>query len=182
MSMKKNLLAIIALLAVLGSAEATPINLVVNGGFETGNFTGWSFGGNSMTVRSDHPHTGTFEAKLGNVLSPGFLSQTLATVADTTYDLDFWLQADGLLGSPRNFFDVWLNGTRIFHEVVSGRGPTFGHDYQEHRFSFLATGLTTLRFESRNDRAFFRLDDVSVQESAAVPEPTTLSLVLVVVG
>jgi hypothetical protein len=176
-------ITLVAVFAFLSTAQATPINLVVNGGFETGDFTGWSVGGNSEFVRSDHPHTGTFEAKLGNVLSAGFLSETLATIASTTYTLDFWLEADTVLGSPKNFFDASVNGIRVFDEVVTGRGPIVGHDYQEHSFGFVATGLTTLRFDSRNDQAFFRLDDVSVQEGAplntAVPEPATLSLMLV---
>jgi hypothetical protein len=144
------------------SLVVTAGSLVVNGGFEAGDFTGWTRGGNldGTFVRSTRPHSGQFAAELGPVFSPGFLSQIVPTVAGTTYDFAFWLRADSNLPLlPRNVFQVSLNGVVIFTEIIRA----LGHDYQVHTFSFLATGPTMLRFDFRHDFGFFTLDDVSVR-------------------
>ena len=45
----------------------TPSELIVNGGFETGNFTGWTIDGtnNSPVITSNNPHSGTYTAFVG---------------------------------------------------------------------------------------------------------------------
>ena len=56
------------------TAPVTPVNLVANGNFETGNFTGWTLGGN-YTSTTDGPEiftitqaqSGQFAAGLGSV-------------------------------------------------------------------------------------------------------------------
>src|SRR5260370_10766556 len=85
------------LIAVLASAafSARAQNLVVNPGFETGNFTGWSLSGDTShcQVTTFMVHSGTFSAQLGNsgVNGTGILDQTITTVAGQSYNVDFWL-------------------------------------------------------------------------------------------
>jgi hypothetical protein len=175
------IVTLVALFAILGTAEATPINLVVNGDFETGDFTGWTRSGSLLSnfVRDRRPHSGRYAAELGPPFAPGSLSQTLATEVGLTYDLDFWLRADADFHiRPRDFFEVWLNDVLIFREV-----DRLSHGYQDHLFSFDATGPTTLRFAFQHPQGWFTLDDVSVMEATeVVPEPTTFSLLLVGAG
>src|SRR6185295_9715610 len=58
------LLATTAATALTGVALAAP-NLVTNGGFETGDFTGWSVGGGGNMGVSTFPNSGTYGAFMG---------------------------------------------------------------------------------------------------------------------
>lgn len=85
-------------------------NLLVNPGFETGDFTGWTLTGDPtegipfMVVTSAHQYrrSGNFGAQVGPVggigpagapgfLGAGFLSQTISTTAGQDYDVTFWM-------------------------------------------------------------------------------------------
>src|SRR5690349_12793039 len=82
-------------LACAGTANAQ----VVNGGFETGDLTGWTqFGnvGSSGVAGGAVPHSGSFGGFFGPVGSHGGITQNVAgVVAGKRYDVDFWLHADG---------------------------------------------------------------------------------------
>jgi hypothetical protein len=162
------------LLVATGPAQAQ--ELVVNGGFETGNFQGWTQGGNTgatgVGTADDGVlvHSGQFAAFLGPVDSHGTLSQVVPTVAGTTYTLAYWLANDG--GTP-SFFSAALNGTMIAGSVLNNPDA---FNYREYSFDFTAAGPTTLQFEFQQIPAFFYLDDVSVAPVSPVPEPASLTL------
>ena len=145
---------------------------VVNGGFETGNFSGWTVNDPSgFTNIGSNPafaHSGTFHANLGANGLLGSLSQNLATTVGMSYNLSFWLANDS--GFPPNEFDVFWNGAPIFTSTDSAGSP-----YTNFTFSnLIATGSSTLlEFRYRNDDDFFRLDDV-VSTSVPEPRPTLL--------
>ena len=88
------------LLAATGLTLQAAVNLVLNPGFETGDFTNWTPPGGLppstfvVSLASDPgilaPHGGTYEAKSGpNTL--GSISQSIATTAAHTYEVSFWL-------------------------------------------------------------------------------------------
>src|SRR3954452_4923155 len=78
-----------ALIAAAGIAKA---NLVTNGGFETGDFTGWvQSGDTSYTGVDGNPYSGVYGAYSGPVSGLGFHSQVLPTTAGTGYTISFFL-------------------------------------------------------------------------------------------
>ena len=80
---------------------APTANLVANGGFETGNFSGWTLSGNSSgiyiapTAFPGEVHTGSYSAGLGSMnRTDGILTQNIATTAGQHYTLSFWIESD----------------------------------------------------------------------------------------
>jgi hypothetical protein len=152
-----------------GLALSAP--LIINGGFETGDFTGWTQSGNlGYTGVADYAaSSGAYGAFFGEIGSLGFISQTLLTVNGGIYDLHFWLQNSG--GTPNEFQVIW-GGDTIIDELDL---PGFTYKSVS-KSGLIATGLTTeLTFGFRQDPAYFYFDDVSVT-GAAVPEPATMLL------
>jgi hypothetical protein len=162
------------------SITVTPVpvylGLVENGGFETGDFTGWNlFGGDladnfvTNTIEGVYPHSGNYYAVLG-ATNITYLSQTLATTAGEPYLLSLWLYSpDGL--TP-NAFQVSWNGTAIFNQTNL---PASG-GWTNLQFKVSATGTNTLlEFGFLDIPSFLGLDDISVYPS--LPDITSVSVV-----
>ena len=162
-----------ALLAVaaLSFARGAQADLVVNGGFESGDFSGWSaFGDTSSTaVNTSAPHEGLFIAHFGND-TPGGITQTIATTPGASYDVSFYIRQT--LGASNHFVFNWDGGAAEQSYIDINPGFTTLH------FPLIASSaLTELRFEFDNaGRGLWDLDAVSVQPHG-VPEPATLALV-----
>lgn len=176
---KKWGLAIASILSCASvSASASAAELVTNGGFETGDFTGWTLSGNSgfTGIDDDSANSGQFGAFLGPVGSLGYLTQTLNTIAGQDYKISFDLANEG--GTP-NAFAVSFNGVSGFADKNLA-----AQAYDAFEFIGKATGASTiLQIAFRNDPAFFHLDNVSVQGVAAViPEPASWALLIVGFG
>ena len=159
---KNGLLAVIG--ATLMVATAMPARAdVVNGGFETGDFTGWvqtgdvSFSGiDPFAARS-----GTYGAFFGPT-NIGGISQSFATVANAPYQVSFALSL--LDGATPNSFSWSWNG--VTQSPALSNSAAFGYT----QFSSLvqaAGSSSTIAFNFRDPQAFFFLDNVVV---SAVPE------------
>lgn len=166
------LLAVGLLCVTAGQARA---NIIVNGGFETGDFTGWTTipaPSGSLYGVDGNPHTGNNAAYFGAVVEDSFdqIQQTIATTPGATYIVDYWLSNDNN-STPCDFIASW-NGT-----VLSSNEDAPGFPYTHFSFLVTGTGSDTLNFSSYNVPAFFFLDDVAVNlVASAVPEPASLTL------
>jgi hypothetical protein len=145
-------------------------SLVQNGGFETGDFTGWTQSGNTAytSVTSGNSvfvHSGTYGAALGPSGSLGYLSQTLPTFAGQNYLLSLWLDnPNNSYGATPNQFLVQWNGTTIFNQTNMPFTT-----WTNLQFIVTATGSSTvLQLGFRDDPYYLSLDDISV---APIPVP-----------
>jgi hypothetical protein len=166
------LLAVVLLLASTGQAQA---DLVVNGGFETGNFSGWTQSGNTgfTSVSTFNPASGIYAAALGPVGSPGFLGQLLPTTVGQAYTISFALSSDGMIP---NFFEARFGSQTLLSQ--NNIPATLG--YTTYTFNATATSaLTPLTFGFRNDPGYLHLDAVHVNPrtpGGQTPEPGSLAL------
>jgi len=157
---------------LLSTASQAQINLLINGDFETGDFTGWTeFGDPSFSgVDGSNPESGAFAAFFGPVGDTGGISQTITTVPGVGYHITFWLESEGdVNGNPApNFFEFDWGGVP---ELILTDAPA--NPYTLYTFVLPATSTsTTLTFTFRNDPAFWDFDTASV-----IPEPGSLALV-----
>jgi hypothetical protein len=155
----------------IGGPAHAATNLVINGGFETGDFTGWqqlnnfSFSGVLCPGPGLAPE-GSCAGYFGPLGSDATLSQDITTTPGATYNLSFAFAADG--GSPAHFSVTW-NGQAL----MNMNNPP-ASNFQVINLVAHAVGSTaTLAFNFRDDADFMYLDAVSV---SAVPEPAALTL------
>jgi hypothetical protein len=166
--------AIALAIGVVAPATATPVDppLLVNGGFEDADFTGW-------TLDDSSGFTGVFCPGPGPDVAEGFcaaftgatvdatLSQTFPTTPGNPYLVTFQYKPDG--GTPSHL-TASIDGVLLFSRVDLAAST----DYLLGTAFFKATGATsTLTLGFRDDPGFLLLDAVAV---AFAPEPGTALL------
>jgi PEP-CTERM motif len=165
-------LALAALPALAADVCQVPGNLLVNCGFETGDFTGWTQSGNTgFTGVSTgiYAYSGNYGAFLGPEGSDGYLSQNVGAPGVTVYFVSFWLEQ--LNSGGPNDFTVYWNGVDVGPDLFDANA--FG-------FTQIAgvlpgnscVGCNTITFAFRNDTSYWGLDSVFV----GTPEPGSLLL------
>jgi hypothetical protein len=180
MVMRGTLMSVVVLLLACGAAHA---GLIVNGGFETGDFTGWTVTGANVLntnygISTNTPEDGVYCAWFsGSSTSLTYLSQTFATVPGQEYNARVWIsytQQD----ATSNEIQFWWGGI----EETNGSAPST-EPWTNLSNVFTATSSSTtitLGFQSlgplsQPNNGWFAVDDLSV---SAVPEPASLLLCL----
>ena len=192
-------LGVAALLALPTTLRAD--NLVTNGDFATGDFTGWtqtpapdannsglSVGGSSGSY---YAYFEAIKGVLGDLTTYDGISQTLNTTAGAQYTLSFSLMNENFSGggysvgggvvanfTPGNNADssydfaVFWNGLDTpLAEINPGNG-----DWTLYSYTVTAQGNDTLSFYGYNDPSQTDLTDVSVSSASATPEPSSFLL------
>jgi len=189
-------------LLVPQSKADTATNLLTNGSFQTGDFSGWTLSGNDVPgqegglygveqgadlldgispVDGDSSYQEWFADQRSNATT---LSQVLATVIGDEYPVSFYLAQDGVPNTgdtnPNeygNSFSASFGG----NPLMSGSVPFEG--YTLYTFTTAATSTSSvLSLTLGNDLGQFLLDDVSVQDitpsASPVPEPADWTMML----
>jgi hypothetical protein len=187
-------------LLVPQSKADTTTNLLTNGSFQTGDFSGWTLSGNDVPgqegglygveqgadlldgispIDGSNSYQGWFDDLRSNATT---LSQVLNTVIGDEYTVSFYLAQDGgpTTGNTDpneygNSFSASFGGNTL----ISGPVPFEGYTL----YSFTvdaASSSSVLSLTLGNDLGQFLLDDVSVEDVSAspVPEPANWTMIL----
>jgi len=154
-------------------------SVVQNGGFETGNFSGWTLVGDTTSYYNiynavegqgsgfDVVHSGNFGAFLGDTQLAS-LSQTIATVPGQYYLLSLWLDNPGS-GTGQQFILNWSTNASTPTTLFSVTSPP-AFAWTNLQFLVSATDTnTTLQIQAENYANYFGLDDIAV---TPIPAPT----------
>ncbi len=158
--------------------EMRSLSILENGGFETGDLTGWTLNGNGVVGASIYNavinagslqgdsgtnfiHSGAYGAFLGDAPDIGTWSQTLNTLPGQGYLLSFWL-ANPVSGAGQQFLVNWNTNNFNTSQIYYVTNPP-ALVWTNLTFVVFATDTnTTLQFGAENKPEGFGLDDVSV--------------------
>lgn len=158
---------LLAVCALLANVEVKATELVVNGGFEAGDFSSWTTTdaslGSYYGVDGVGPKNGFFSAYFGGIgPTSDVIAQTLSTSVGEVYEISFWLDKGSTTDADSSFI-ASLDGAPFF---------TATGNYEFQRIDVEVTATTadgTLSFAAFDAQDFYTLDDVSV--TSAIPEP-----------
>ena len=168
MNMKKssNIIVLSLSVAAFAGSAGAAVNLVNNGNFETGDFSGWTQWGDTGFSGVNDPYFDPGVAFFGPVNGFGGIYQDIATVVGEQYTFSFDLSM--LDGTPNSFF-ANFGGLEVMSYTNSG-----GFGWTHYSFDVIASDATSqIKFGFYDYPAFTFLDNVSV---TATPAPGALAL------
>jgi hypothetical protein len=169
-----------------GSLFLAHADILVNSGFETGDFTGWTQSG--WFIDTTHPNSGVYDASTGcggasctivGDPNSAYLYQDISTVAGSKYSLLFSYNSGLLATSGSELLVLWGSTTSpSLSTVVDFLNTDTSGAYLQYSGNVVATAATSrLEFLGRQDLDFYYLDDVSLTQIAVpTPEPESTFL------
>ena len=176
------------LIALMGPASAT--EYLANGGFESGDFSGWDLenspAADDAVVATDNGFLGlNYGAEKGDwyfvsavsTQTPSSLSQTFSDIKGQQLTVSGWA-----IGDP-NTPDGYGEITYFFNNQELG-APTVTKTWTQSTFHVTATGSDIFTIQFGDNGSFIGLDEFSVSSgglstSRVVPEPTTWAMMLI---
>ena len=158
-ALPKILFAVTAV-AALSFAYPAKANLITNGGFETGDLTGWT---SSMflvsgTFNGQAPHSGNFQA-VKNLGPSASLSQSVATTPGAAYTVSFFAAANNGPIPPDVTMTVTFGATTIFSHLFDSNTGYTGYTVNV----TASSASSALNFNLDGEGlGFVLLDDISV--------------------
>jgi hypothetical protein len=162
--------ALFAWVALIAPSHA--FNLVTNGGFETGDFSGWSLNGTPSTlfaVTDFDPHSGEYMMVIADYETENDqIYQVVPTTSGELYFVEFWLRN---LGIGEDRLQVFWEG-----DLVLEQQPIQTAHNVWAKFTVPVTATTNgseLRLGGFDVPLAINFDDISV---TTIPEPSSLVL------
>ncbi|HYA78936.1 MAG TPA: protease pro-enzyme activation domain-containing protein [Candidatus Nitrosopolaris sp.] len=162
-------------------------SLVQNGGFETGDFSYWTFVGDltdsggafengvvgtntfSGDLGTNWIHSGAYGAALGEEGKLAYLFQTLPVLPGQSYLLSFWFNNIGG-ATPNQFLVDWDTNLTSTNTIFNQINVPALNNWTNMLFIVAATSTNAvLQFGEENDNGYFGLDDIAL---LPVPAPT----------
>jgi hypothetical protein len=181
MPKKHRAIALVAAIAasIFASGSLANANLLTNGSFETGDFSGWTGGGNfedtEVVTATFYAYLGaqdgSFYAVLGPVGSDATLSQTFSDIAGHTLQVSGYYSG---VGDDPSDLSALFNGAPF----LSLSDPNTGGVYTQFSFDVTATGSDTFSLSFRDDPAFIAIDNFVITDISSIPEPASLGLLV----
>jgi hypothetical protein len=163
--------------------------IIQDGGFETASFAtyspgpigdGWNVTEGTITILNNSElegtsHGGSQFVDLDPYASVNGLSQTIGTTAGDTYQITFWLSDD----TGGNSFQASFGATTLVNETTPDLGLG---TYTELVYDTTASGVSTAllftgQYLHRGSSVGTVIDDVSVTDIGATPEPATCGMI-----
>ncbi|WP_282073925.1 T9SS type A sorting domain-containing protein [Polaribacter atrinae] len=174
--MKKNIKILLIIISCI-SIKSYSQELIVNGDFETNDFTGWEI--NNCNLQTD-PATGSYNGNIKN--GYGFIKQTITVTPNKLYSVSFKYKTFN--GSATNSINASIKNSADDSVIASSVNFDLTTlSYISESFSFTPTnGVTSVYFQifKNNDPGgnnAIKLDDVSIMintsESSKLIDPAT---------
>ncbi|HRJ26963.1 MAG TPA: PEP-CTERM sorting domain-containing protein [Fimbriimonadaceae bacterium] len=161
----------VALVALcLSGAASSHANLLLNGGFETGDFSNWTVSGPTLPTVVSDPHTGSFSANFaGSSPSLNSISQSFFANSGWTYDVSLWVKNNGI-GDDRLMIQI---GGDTPYDSFPIDTPLESWSLVSFLWTSDSTGPDGF-FIRGFDPNTFQVDDVRIV-AQPVPEPATMA-------
>lgn len=173
------------LIAVSLFIPSVRADLLFNGDFESGDFTGWTQSG--WFIDTTNPNSGVYDASTGcggasctTVGDPNsaFLSQQVTTTVGTNYTLSFFYNSGQVPTSGSELLVLWGDpNAPSLSTIVDFVDVDTSGTYVQYTGTVMATStISQLEFLGRQDLDFYYLDDVGLTaQIVGVSEPASFS-------